>query len=284
MADLNIGGYRLIKNMATGMTSQVWEVVEDSSGRHFAMKLLLPEKIEDGISSNFLLHEAEVGISLAHDNIIRIMRVVKNPENPFFLMEFFPAGSLKLRIKRKEVDFIREKGADILKQMATGLAFMNAKGWVHRDIKPDNVLVNSAGQTKLIDFAIAQKIPTGWSRYFWRKSKPQGTRSYMSPEQIRSEPLDGRSDIYSFGISAYELFTGKTPFSGANSNDLLNKHLYEKPVPIIALNPEISKEFSDFVSQMLAKKKEERPKDFHAVLMRLREIRIYKPEEKKTSK
>src|SRR5437764_2436414 len=194
--------------MATGQASQVWEVVEVASGRHLAMKLLLPEKAQDSTFRKFLLHEAEVGQELAHPNIIRILKVGRDEDNPYFVMEFFPSGSLKARLLRKEFDFIREKGQDILKQGATALAFMNAKGWVHRDVKPDNFLVNSAGEVRLIDFAIARKIPTGFfTRLFWRKEKAQGTPSYMSPEQIRSLPLDARADIYSFGATAYELVT-----------------------------------------------------------------------------
>ena len=98
MADELIGGYRLLKNMATGQTSQVWEVVEDSSGRHFAMKLLLPEKCDDAEHREFLRHEANVGLKMAHENIIRIIKVDAGCANPFFVMEFFPAGSLRLRM------------------------------------------------------------------------------------------------------------------------------------------------------------------------------------------
>jgi eukaryotic-like serine/threonine-protein kinase len=286
MADEIIGGYRLVRNLATGQTSQVWEVVEDSSARHFAMKLLLPEKLDNVEHRQFLLHEAAVGLKMAHDNIIRIFKVDPNVRNPFFIMEFFPAGALRNRIveakrSEKDRDFLREKGQDILKQMATGLAFMNAQGWVHRDIKPENVLINGAGNTKLIDFAIAQQIPTGWAKTFWRKKKPQGTRSYMSPEQIRGEPLDGRADMYSFAITAYELTTLRTPFRGSSSTDLLNKHLYEKPMSPQIHNPDITKEFSDLVVHMLAKKRDDRPKDFHDVLIRMRAMRIFKEAGKK---
>src|SRR4051794_10561802 len=103
-SELLIGNYRLVKLMATGQTSQVYEAVEVSSGRHFAMKLLLPEKVDDLASRKFLLHEAEVGLKLAHENIIRITSVNPNPKNPYFVMEFFPAGSLKFRLMRKETD------------------------------------------------------------------------------------------------------------------------------------------------------------------------------------
>src|SRR5262249_24941633 len=153
-----IGNYRLLKLMGTGQTSQVYEVVENSSGRHFAMKLLLPETIDDAQCRHFLLHEADVGLTLAHENIIRIVHVSKEPKNPYFVMEFFPAGSLKIRMMRKETDFLRQHMQDILRQTATALAFMNAKGWVHRDIKPDNVLVNASASVRVIDFAIAKRI------------------------------------------------------------------------------------------------------------------------------
>jgi serine/threonine protein kinase len=270
-----IGGYRLLKHLVTGQASQVWEV-RDASGRHFAMKLLLPEKATQAQFRQFLLHEAEVGKELAHPNIIRIVHVGRDPKNPYFVMEFFPAGNLKMRIQRKETPFIREKGQDILKQIATGLAFMNAKGWVHRDVKPDNILVNSAGEVKLIDFAIAQRIPTGMAKWFRSRGKPQGTRSYMSPEQIRGLALDGRADVYSFAATAFEFVTGRPPFRGASSQDLLVKHISEKPASPAIYNPDVTKEFSELVLQMLAKKKEDRPKDFHEVLMRMRTLKVFK--------
>jgi serine/threonine protein kinase len=275
-----IGGYRLLKPMATGQTSQVWEVVEANSGRHFAMKLLLPEKTSDATHRKFLLHEADVGKQLAHPNIIRIVAVERNPNNPYFVMEFFPAGSLKVRIMRKEQDFLREKGHDILKQWATALAFMNAKGWVHRDVKPDNLLVNSAGEAKVIDFAIAQQPPTGLARLFYRKGKAQGTPSYMSPEQIRSLILDERADIYSFGCSAYEMVAGRPPFRGADIQGLLGKHITEKPVTPRQYNPDVTEQFAEIVLRMLAKKREDRPKNFHEILMALRTIRVFKDDKK----
>lgn len=272
-----VGGYRLLKHMVTGQTSQVWEVVEASSGRHFAMKLLLPEKVRDSSYRQFLFHEAEVGQQLAHPNIIRIVKVDRSLDNPHFVMEYFPAGNLKLRIMRKEIDFLREKAHDILKQAATGFAFMNAKGWVHRDVKPDNILVASSGDVRIIDFALAQRIPTGFAKFFWRKSKPQGTRSYMSPEQIRGQPLDGRADIYSFGAMCYELVAGRPPFRAASSQELLTKHIVEKPISPRHYNSEVSEEFAELILRMLAKKKDDRPRDFHEVLMQLRGVRIYNP-------
>lgn len=277
MAEEVIGGYKLLKHMWTGQTSQLWEVVEAASARHFAMKLLLPERVHDPVHRNFLFHEAEVGKILTHPNIIRIIKVDRSSNNPHFVMEYFPAGNLKMRIMHKQQDFLREKGHDILKQAATGFAFMHAKGWVHRDVKADNILVASSGDVRIIDFALAQKIPTGLAKVFWRKNKPAGTRSYMSPEQIRGQPLDCRSDIYSFGAMCYEMVAGRPPFRAASSQELLSKHITEKPSSPKFYNPEVTDQFADLVLRMLAKKKEERPRDFHEVLMQLRSIRVYGP-------
>ncbi|MFO0876942.1 MAG: serine/threonine-protein kinase [Gemmataceae bacterium] len=278
-----IGGYRLQNLMMTGQTSQVWEVVEEASHRHFAMKLLLPEHVTNTEHRRLLLHEANVGQQLAHGNIIRIVTVNKDPKNPYFVMEFFPGGSMKLRLIRKQHEFIREQSHSIFKQAATALAFMNAKGWVHRDVKPDNMLVNSAGELRVIDFALAKRIekPSFFGSLFRRKGKVQGTRSYMSPEQIRGEPLDGRADVYSFGATCFELVTNRPPFRASSSQELLAKQITEKAPSPRVYNPEVTDEFAQLVMHMLEKKRDQRPRDFHEVLMKLKTIRVYKNVEAK---
>src|SRR5882757_2454682 len=131
-----IGGYRLQKLMHPGQTSQVWEVVEVSSHRHFAMKLLLPEHADKAEPRRLMLHEAKVGMKLRHPNVIRIVADgSENPKNPYFVMEYFPGGSLHSRMLAKQTDFLRQQALNILKQAATAFAYMNASGWVHRDVK-----------------------------------------------------------------------------------------------------------------------------------------------------
>jgi serine/threonine-protein kinase len=131
-----IGSYKVKALLQTGQTSQVFEVVEGTSLRHFAMKILLPEIARDPEQRAILFHEASVGIKLAHPNVIKIQSVNKDPNNPFFVMEFFPSGSLKARLMRKETDFIREHAEKIFKQTATGLAYMNASGYVRVRLRP----------------------------------------------------------------------------------------------------------------------------------------------------
>jgi serine/threonine protein kinase len=164
----------------------------------------------------------------------------------------------------------------IFKQATTGLAYMHASGYVHCDVKPDNLLVNAAGQLKWIDFAITRKIPTGFSKMFYRQGKAQGTPSYMSPEQIRRQPLDGRADIYGLACTFYELTTNRPPFRGNTIQDLLNKQLTEKAITPQAHNKDVTDEFAALVLKMLSKKKEERPATCHDVLIAMRKMKVYK--------
>jgi serine/threonine protein kinase len=272
-----VGSYK-IQNLlgATGQNSQVYEVVEVTSLRHFAMKILLPEKAKDPNQRRLLFYEAEVGKKLAHPNIIKIHEINRSPTAPFFTMEFFPSGAIRTRLINKQFDFLREHSEKLFKQAATGLAYMNASGWVHRDVKPDNILVNSLGDVRIIDFAIAYRPPTGFAKWLGRKGKAQGTRSYMSPEQIRGHILDGRADIYSFGATVYEVLTRRPPFRAASSQELLEKHIKEKPVNPRQFAPDVTEDFAALVLRMLEKKKEDRPRDFHEVLMAMRNLRVYK--------
>src|SRR5688500_12001189 len=181
MADINetIGEYKLRSLLQSGQVSQVFEVVEPRSGRHFAMKMLLPEFSASKEHRRNMFHEAEIGIRMRHENVINILKVSKSPANPHFIMEFFPSGSLRTRLMSRDPrdkEFIRVNAKKIFKQVGTGLAYMNACGVVHCDVKPDNILVNAIGQTKIIDFAISKRTQKGmFAGLFRKRGKPQGT-------------------------------------------------------------------------------------------------------------
>jgi serine/threonine protein kinase len=278
MAEVNevIGGYRLRSLLQTGQVSQVFEVIEPASNRHFAMKILLPEAAEKKEVRVNLFHEAEVGTKLRHENVIHILKINRDPQAPYFIMEYFPSGSMRTRLMGKDFAFIKQHALKVFKQAATGLAYMHATGWVHCDVKPDNMLVNAAGQLKWIDFAISRRIPKGLSKLFHRQAKAQGTPSYMSPEQIRRQALDARADIYGLGATYYELTTGRPPFRGNTIPDLLNKQLTEKAITPQAHNKDVTDEFAALVVKMLAKKKEDRPPSCHDVLIAMRKMKVFK--------
>jgi serine/threonine protein kinase len=148
---------------------------------------------------------------------------------------------------------------------------------VHCDIKPDNFLLNEDGEIKLIDFTIARKAAKGMiSRMFGGTKVIRGTRSYMSPEQIRGQPVDGRSDIYALGCVFYELLAGKPPYFGDSPNDLLQKHLTAGiPSPVVH-NEQITSEMNDLIRRMLAKKPEDRPPHMIDVLKDLKSLKPLK--------
>jgi serine/threonine protein kinase len=278
IGDQQIDTYRLLNLMMTGQTSQVWESTELSSGRHFAIKMLLPEHARSPMQRHYLFHEYRVGKQVTHPKVIKMLDLRRDPEHPYVIMEFFPSTNLKLRLMHKD-PFARENLKEIIEQTATALAYMHSKGWVHRDVKPDNVLVASSGEVRLIDFALAQRMRKRKKNLFGRMKKSgraQGTRSYMSPEQIRAEALDARADIYSLGITIYELLTYRPPFRAASAQDLLVKQLYEKPASPVQYNPDVSPEMADLILKMLEKKPEDRPPDMEAFLMQFRKIPIFK--------
>jgi len=282
MAEVNelIGGYTLKTLLQTGAASQVFEVVEPKSRVHYAMKILLPEHADNKEHRGMLFHEFEIGQKMRHINVVNIQKLSRDEKNPHFIMEYFPAGSLRKRLMSKDPrdkTFLKNNAKKIFREMATGLAYMNSSGYVHRDVKPDNILVNESGATKIIDFAITKKIEKSFLQKLMRKrGSAAGTHSFMSPEQIRNEIIDGRADIYSYGVTLFELVCGRLPFRGATRDDLLRKHLIEKPPPVTTFNEDVTDEFSNFLLKLMMKKREDRLPNFHEVMIAMKKLRVFK--------
>ncbi len=283
MADTGqiIGGYKLRGLLHTGRDTQVWEVVEPNSNRHFAMKILLPEYVTSKVERAKLFNDAMIGKELRHENVINIQKVsANNATTPYFIMEYFAAGAIRRRLiskDPKDKEFLKVNSRKIMRQCCTALAYMNGSGFVHCDLKPDNIVCNSLGQTKIIDFAISKRIKKGFFAKMMRKrGAPEGTATYMSPEQIRCDLLDGRSDIYSMGIVFFEMVCGRPAFRGNSVGDLYRKHFTEKPPLPGYFNTDVTDEFGNLVLKMMSKKKEDRFKSFHEVMIELKKIKIYK--------
>lgn len=271
-----IGSYRLLNLIMTGQTSQVWEVIHGSRQERFALKMLLSDFAQDREHVGYLKHEYEVGRGLEHPRVVKIFDMGTHQRTPFIIMEYFPYPNLKQYIRRG-IDYYAHLVPQIVEQAAEGLAYFNAQGWIHRDIKPDNYLIDDKARIKLIDFALAQKPKTGLAKLFGgRAKKIQGTRSYMSPEQIRGQALDLRADVYSFACMVYELLSGKPPFTGVNANELLMKHLKNPPPALAAANSNVTIEFSELLQRMMAKKPENRPDSMEKFLTELKNLRIYR--------
>lgn len=275
--DDRIGGFRFVRMIHPGATSLVMEVVQESSGRRFALKQLNAGRAEDPAERRLFEFEAKLGMQLRHPNIIHVHEYFRDQLQPYFIMDLFPSYHLKLPIARPSVYPMPVAQLHrIMEQAAAGLAYMHDQGWVHRDVKPENILVNKSGEVKVIDYALAMRPFSGLKKLFVRKAPVQGTPSYMSPEQIRGEPPMPSADIYSFGITCYELACGRPPFRADSQNELLNKHIRERAAPLIVHNKAITNEFNDLVLKMLAKKPTDRPASLHEFLSRFNRVRIYK--------
>ncbi len=270
-----LGPFRLARLIRMGNSCQVWEAIHTTEGKRYALKVLRPDMRGNKEEIQFLKNEFEVASQLSHKNLIKVYDLVMDAQSPFIVLELFSELNMKQALRRgpDSLAYMLDK---ILEQCVESLYYMHSKGFVHCDVKPDNFLVSREGEIKLIDFTISQKIRTGLAKLFRTKSKTQGTRSYMSPEQIRGQPLTAQSDIYSLGCVLFELVTGKPPFSGETPNDLLNKHVSASiPSPLVA-NDNVTNEYANLVRQMMAKKQEHRPASMWDVLKMIRGIKIFK--------
>jgi eukaryotic-like serine/threonine-protein kinase len=275
-SDDRIGGYRIVRTIHPGHTSMVMEVVQDSTQRRFALKQLMASRAEDREEYRLFAHEAKLGMELQHPSLIRVYEFVKDRYEPYFVMELFGGHHLKLSIARPNIyPMPKTLLHRIVEQAAGGLAYMHSKGWVHRDVKPENILFNKSGEVRVIDYALARKAAGGLSRLFGGKMPREGTRTYIAPEQIRCEPPSQMADIYSFGITCYELACGRPPFRANSSQELLEKHLNEKPIPLTTHNKKVTPEFNDLVLKMIQKRPADRFSSLDEFISRFRAVRIY---------
>lgn len=255
-----------------GKTCQIWETVRDSDGLRCVLKVLRDEFRQDKNELAMLKHEYVVGSELDHENCIRVFEFDIVRGVPFVALEYFNSLNLK--------QWIREPSANrawlptIIEQSAQGIHHLHSKGWIHRDLKPDNLLVNDQAEIKLIDFAIGRKAKKGFGRLLGGRGTVAGTRSYMSPEQIRNEPLDARSDLYSFGCLIFEIVSRKLPYTGISSDDLLQRHL-KSPVPsLTAFSDNVNPALGRLVERMMAKKPADRPSSALDFLHDFKKIRL----------
>lgn len=269
-----VGSYRLLKRVYDGEVTQIWQAYDDGSQQFVGIKTLTEKHKRDRDRIAVLKREHAIGSKLTHPRILQIRQFGVDRGTPYLAMEWFPAPNMKLRIHQgiQQVAHLLPK---IILQATEALAYFNEQGWVHRDVKPENFLINDEGDVKLIDFGLARHKPGLLARLLSQRSKVQGTRSYMSPEQIRNWALDERSDLYSLGCTLFHLVAGTPPFTGVNTNDLFRKHLKAPPPSLEAANPSVSPAFSGLIRASMAKTPADRPPSARALLNQLREVPIF---------
>jgi serine/threonine protein kinase len=264
MIGQTVSHYRIVGKLGGGGMGVVYEAEDTRLGRHVALKFIPENLSEDRKSLDRFQREARAASQLNHPSICTIHDIDENNGHPFIVMEKLEGDSLKHHIRGKPVDI--DRLVDIALQVADALAASHAKGIIHRDIKPGNIFITQSGQVKVLDFGLAKlsrdhvgaSDDTPIEDSLTAVGVLPGTAIYMSPEQARGEPLDIRTDLFSFGVVLYEMATGKKPFHGNNVVTTLDAVLHSKPVAPRSINPTVPAELEAIIARAMEKDRSKR--------------------------
>ncbi len=278
--ELAIDEYQLLSCIATGTYSQVWEVKENEGSEHFAMKLLLPETLFDPDQMKMFKLEGKVGQAFDHPNFVKLHKFTANKKRAYLIMDFFRAPNLKTLIQN-DLTAVQMRISKLFESACAALGHMHEKGWVHKDVKPDNILFSKGSELRLIDFSLSGRIVSGLGKLFAGKIQfIQGTRTYIAPETIRKQHAVPQTDMYSLGVTIYEVLTGLPPFSGTSPDELLRKHIGEPAPAPSELNPNVTPEMDKLVLRMLAKKPAQRFADMNELYAEFRTLSVFQEDVK----
>ena len=249
-----VGDYEVIGTLGAGGIGQVYQVRHAISQRIEAMKVLLSVQTGGGeeVSERFL-REIRVLASLDHPNIAALHNAFRHSDQMIMIMEF--VEGVTLRAKLGSGSILMSQSLDYMRQVLSGLSFAHDKGIVHRDIKPSNIMVTARERVKLLDFGLAFQ---GLGSDITRTGLILGSLHYMSPEQVMGERVDARSDIYSVGVTLYQLLTGRAPIDGSSEFAIASGHLKETPPDPATVNPNIPSKLCSIVMKSMAKSPDDR--------------------------
>jgi len=245
----NIGKYKILREIGKGGMGIVYKGLDPTNQKHVAIKVL-PQSMVDRSMVERFNRESAAMVRLKHPNIVRAYEIGMTQGHHYFAMEYVEGENLKSIIKAKQRLDVDE-ALNIAVQVAEALAFAHREeGMSHRDIKPDNIIVKDDGLVKVMDYGLVQ-MPN-LTRVTVQGSAV-GTAEYMSPEQTTEEDVDTRTDIYSLGVTMYEMLTGHVPFQGERIQSILLKHKNEPAPPIKDSRPDIPEELEQIVRKAMAK-------------------------------
>ncbi len=258
MSDLSgqkVENYKIIESIGVGGMGEVYKAIHETLDRVVALKVIHPELLSNAEIIKRFYKEAKIQAQMTHPNIVTVFDFLEIENSYFLVMEYIEGESIGKIVKKQgplEINF----SLNIFKQILSGIAHAHSKGVIHRDIKPSNFILTE-GEVKITDFGIAHIVSDSAHTV---AGTVLGTPKYMSPEQILGERVDHRSDVYSLGVSFYEILTGKVPFGGNTNSDYEIKkgHVELTPIAISEIRPDVSKDLENAIAKSLAKKPEAR--------------------------
>ncbi len=248
------GRYQIIEELGKGGMGSVYKVLDTELGEKVALKLLKPEIASDELMIERFRNELKLARQITHKHVCRMFHLSKHGNTPYITMEFVSGEDLKSTLRRVG-HLSTGKTAYIAKQVCEGLTEAHKLGVVHRDLKPQNIMIDKKGLAHIMDFGIARSLK---AKGVTTAGMMIGTPDYMSPEQVEGTEVDHRADIYSMGVILYEMLTGDVPFEGKTPLSVAVKHKTEMPREPKEFNPHIPDAMNQLVMKCLEKKREKR--------------------------
>ncbi len=265
MIGTTISHYRILEKLGEGGMGIVYKAQDTRLERFVALKFLPQDLVDAPEAKQRFITEARAASSLNHPNVATVYDIGEAELRSFIAMELVEGETLKARLKagRLTIEQVRTLGL----QIAEGLQAAHSKGIVHRDIKPDNLLLTRDGQIKIMDFGVA-KLSNGLG--MTRTGTTVGTLAYMSPEQLVADDVDNRSDLWSFGVVLYEMLTGELPFRRGSEPAVIYEILNREPIPVETYRSDVPPTLRAVITQLLQKDAAARPSSATDVIARLR--------------